>query len=550
MANRKPQNFGNRIYGSRADTAKRRYLSKDDIEKMTPEQLSLYVKRDAIWEKDDAERLLSEGVEKVALYFRDAVRRAVYTSPRKYMKNTVTLSEYALSVQRVRDKMEEIKTYEDIEKFFSSDADFFYRGGNLLSISPIYGYALDERKVWHFYAKTKTYMVQEMKENHFLESERDMLKVVLREEGKIFPSFTYGSEALAVKDEEAHVVSIYRIPTSSLKDIKTATAYLIDTKAKLVIFAGDAETCAAEADRIFEERKEKRKKERAAKRNDKFIPPQLKVIERTGSDYTKPRIITGKKFMDDFGLSGGQYGNWMTMSDRRKSLSMAYDALADLASALGVEEASIGLSNTLGIAFGARGRGGSALAHYETKYKVINLTRTHGAGSLAHEWGHALDNFIYDKIKGGKGSIFATNDRRIMPEMDALVRVMCFDDSGTHHTKFYRSAIALDSERTRLYFAKREEMFARAFACYVKDKLAEKGIRSDYLTGHADAFLNTAPQGEERMKINEAFDNLIAALKDRHILEAKKEIKKTEKNAAHLELPTQEDEDGQLCFVF
>ena len=118
MANRKPQNFGNRIYGSRADTAKRRYLSKDDIEKMTPEQLSLYVKRDAIWEKDDYEKLLSEGTEKVALYFRDAVRRAVYTSPRKYMKDTVTLSEYALSVQRVRDKMEEIKTYEDIEKFF------------------------------------------------------------------------------------------------------------------------------------------------------------------------------------------------------------------------------------------------------------------------------------------------------------------------------------------------------------------------------------------------------------------------------------------------
>ena len=231
MANRKPENFGKRIYGSRADTAKRRYLSKDDIEKMTPEQLSLYVKRDAIWEKDDAERLLSEGVEKVALYFRDAVRRAVYTSPRK---DTVTLSEYALSVQRVRDKMEEIKTYEDIEKFFSSDADFFYRGGNLLSISPIYGYALDERKVWHFYAKTKTYITQEMKEKHFLETERETLKVVLREEGKIFPSFTYGSEVLAVKDEETHVVSIFRIPTSSLKDIKTATAYLIDTKSKLV----------------------------------------------------------------------------------------------------------------------------------------------------------------------------------------------------------------------------------------------------------------------------------------------------------------------------
>ena len=207
MANRKPENFGKRIYGSRADTARKKYLSKEDIEKMSPEEKSKYVKRDNIWEKDDYDELLSEGVEKVALYFRDAVRRAVYTSPRKYMKDACTLSEYAISVQRVRDKMEDIKTYEDIEKLFSSDTDFFYRGGNLLSISPIYGYALDERKVWHFYAKTKTYLAQEMKEKHFLETERETLKVVLREEGKIFPSFTYGSEVLAVKDEETHVLT-------------------------------------------------------------------------------------------------------------------------------------------------------------------------------------------------------------------------------------------------------------------------------------------------------------------------------------------------------
>jgi len=547
---RKPQNFGKRIYGSRADTARKKYLSKDDIEKMSPEEKSKYVKRDKIWEKDDYDKLLSDGVEKVALYFRDCVRRAVFPSPKKYMKDACTLSEYAISVQRVRDKMEEIKTYEDIEKFFSSDADFFYRGGNLLSISPIYSYALDERKVWHFYRKTKDYILASMKSDHFLETEKDTLKVVIKENGRVFPSCTYGSKTLAVRDDEAHTMSIYYVRASLYNTIDEAEAYLVDTKSTTVIFTGSKGECEAEAENVLKERKEKRKREREARQKGSFIPPQLKVIERTGSDYSKPRMITGKKFMNDFGLSGGQYGNWMTASDRQKSLAMAYDAMNDLAAALEAEPSSLGFSKTLGIAFGARGRGGSALAHYEPQFKVINLTKTHGAGSLAHEYGHALDNFIYDKIKGGKGSIFATNDRRIMPEMDALVRVMCFDDSGMHHTKFYRSAIALDSERTRPYFAKREEMFARAFACYVKDKLAGLGIRSDYLTGHADAFESTAPQGEERMKINEAFDNLIAALKDRHILEAKREIKKTEKGAAHLELPTQEDEDGQLCFVF
>ena len=61
---RKPQNFGKRIYGSRADTARSKYMNKEDIEKMSPEEKSKYVKRDKIWEKDDYDKLLSDGVEK------------------------------------------------------------------------------------------------------------------------------------------------------------------------------------------------------------------------------------------------------------------------------------------------------------------------------------------------------------------------------------------------------------------------------------------------------------------------------------------------------
>ena len=48
---------------------------------------------------------------------------------------------------------------------------------------------------------------------------------------------------------------------------------------------------------------------------------------------------------------------------------------------------------SLAIAFGARGSG-SALAHFEPARNVINLTKLKGAGSLAHEWGHALDFFL------------------------------------------------------------------------------------------------------------------------------------------------------------
>ena len=78
---------------------------------------------------------------------------------------------------------------------------------------------------------------------------------------------------------------------------------------------------------------------------------------------------------------------------------MAYDAFYDMAKAVGIRAEDISLPSLstkgLAIAFGARGRG-NALAHYEQDLEVINLTKLRGAGSLAHEWGHAEANFGLD----------------------------------------------------------------------------------------------------------------------------------------------------------
>lgn len=51
----------------------------------------------------------------------------------------------------------------------------------------------------------------------------------------------------------------------------------------------------------------------------------------------------------------------------------------------------------LAIAFGSRGKG-NALAHYEPSRAVINLTKMKGAGSLAHEFGHALDDMLGQRL--------------------------------------------------------------------------------------------------------------------------------------------------------
>lgn len=80
---------------------------------------------------------------------------------------------------------------------------------------------------------------------------------------------------------------------------------------------------------------------------------------------------------------------------------------------------ALSLNGELGLAFGARGRGGkdSGAAHYEPASVVINLTKKQGSGSLAHEWFHALDNYfsnIDTKGKDVQSSDFMTQIGRKM----------------------------------------------------------------------------------------------------------------------------------------
>ncbi len=86
----------------------------------------------------------------------------------------------------------------------------------------------------------------------------------------------------------------------------------------------------------------------------------------------------------------------MNQNDRQTSLNMGFEALKDLASALKISDKDIAYQGTLAIAFGARGSGNAA-AHYEPLRTVINLTKMHGAGSLAHEWWHGLDDYLVQR---------------------------------------------------------------------------------------------------------------------------------------------------------
>jgi len=136
--------------------------------------------------------------------------------------------------------------------------------------------------------------------------------------------------------------------------------------------------------------------------------------DRIGKDHRNGRDITVEQFQDTFGFRGGEFGKWVQQGknakERQGILNAAYDGLMDMADVLGVPPRAISLGGRLGIAFGARGRGWAS-AHFEPDTFVINLTKTRGAGSLAHEWFHALDNHF--QLKRGEPASNKTEDNFI-----------------------------------------------------------------------------------------------------------------------------------------
>jgi len=93
------------------------------------------------------------------------------------------------------------------------------------------------------------------------------------------------------------------------------------------------------------------------------------------------------------GLSGIELGNSLGARKGTQLIQLLAGALLDLRRVLGDWIVGLAKVGNLAVGLGARGHGRS-LAHYEPGLRVINLTRTAGDGSLAHELGHFVDHMV------------------------------------------------------------------------------------------------------------------------------------------------------------
>lgn len=251
----------------------------------------------------------------------------------------------------------------------------------------------------------------------------------------------------------------------------------------------------------------------------RFDPTEAYVdhAERKGGRAIDAKTVEAaqRHMTNNVGLRGLQWGNYVSDDEREHHLTKSAEAFADLADAIGLPDSAISLGGKLGLAIGARGKAG-ARAHYEPDTQVINLTRSKGVGSLAHEWGHALDHYLDDF---GKGFYSA----RYRPEGDAG-QAMGEVRKALHSSGFYtrmvgavRDAISkgLLPKNASSYWASNEEMFARVFERHVQDKLHGQDRENTYLTGLRKVTHPFWPTKEESAAIAPAMERLLAAVREK-----------------------------------
>lgn len=236
---------------------------------------------------------------------------------------------------------------------------------------------------------------------------------------------------------------------------------------------------------------------------------------RIGAGYRDGRDISPEEFMQTFNIRGGQFGNWVKGDERQTHLNHAYDAFMDLAKAANIPPSAIGLNGELGIAFGARGSGWAA-AHYETAQKVINLTKTKGAGSLAHEWWHALDHYLGGKDLATRNTNSISPENMRHAELSTPLQTLL---QATRNTELYKRSFKADGSRSKAYFSTDVEMTARAFERYVANQLEGHAIRNDYLVNiikfddwqrNSDAYVY--PKDDELEVFSQAYDHVFDKL--------------------------------------
>ena len=399
--NNKIKDFGEKIGGAKKDLWKEKGISIANLAEMNEKEQAKYVVKSNIWIKPNYQELVDNGKEREVVYFYKTVIDAMPTT--MLHKHGATLDEISQDNERFINcinKMKELvyncNTLEDCINFKKVLIDNFLEGKTSWSFhnKDIYD-NINLNKVfkavshWNYNPR---YYISKMKESNFCASESD--KIIQRFDTTDLSIYNFKENV----DDTLRPYYIAKGNTKmffskeryeSLKDCKFLG---YDKSKREFIGANSLEELNQKYKDIVNE------KDTIEKGRKQIFKYNSIDIKRTGGEEYLSGVATGDDYLNTFKFKGGEFGNWLNDKERQDNLNFAFNSFKDIATALGIRDEDISLNGKLSIAFGSRGSG-RALAHYEPLRNVINLTKLKGAGSLAHEYGHFLDNNINELMK-------------------------------------------------------------------------------------------------------------------------------------------------------
>ncbi|MBB20249.1 MAG: hypothetical protein CMP20_12420 [Rickettsiales bacterium] len=523
------EDFGEKIEGARKDYASKMKAAKEKDVAAVPLSES--------WPEPDYQKLVEAGADPFAVGFARALRDEIPTKPRQSWKlkgwaeQVDVFRQVAersisgdISVDRIRETASQDRN-KAVNAYVVNLADLYAEVGHSKSLKGLRFYSA------HF---------------SMFDGEKGSFDKWVVERAAKATAFSNMPRRLAAADTKEEALKQFRKVHESLneqpkadKNIRfdiyssrrdKADVFIAKKIGKDVVRIKDGFKTAAEA-REYLAKNQSELESILSKMKD--IPNHRKVSNspRVGKDHRNGGDVTPEAFSEAFGFRGVQFGNFVEQGRRQQDLNEAYDGLMDLAGILNIPAKALSLNGELGLAFGARGKGGkgAASAHYERGNIVINLTKKSGAGSLAHEWFHALDNY-FGRSRGGEATRNMATDgspgNAVRPEViDAFRNIR----QTVNRIRMRERSQKLDKVRTKEYWSTDVEMTARAFESYVIEKLKDQQGANDYLAnivseeywkasealGMQDSDSYPYPEAAEIPEIRAAYDNLFEVIETR-----------------------------------
>lgn len=546
------KDYGTKVAGAKKDLWKERNLMLEDLADMNGLEMDKNINKNNIWKKPDYMQYRETGIPVEVVYFYKQVRDSLPPKPPVMHRMETTDMQlevdkqqklYLEFISEIRDLTLQCQTIEDIKMFYEKNVAhskyFYYKRGysRPYLVNDYAGIFTNKfNKACQVTDITMQKYRQDIYRKQFCFDDTDKLiakfnflpiyKDSLKKTADGTFTYTQRHGGIHVTVELPKEIDGDSIENDCMLifDKKNKFLYKAETRVEAVKYILNNYSLDYDAG---ENKKEKKQ------RKERFLPEQFKKLERVGPNYRAGMNVKEDEFKKTFDTPWVEFGEYLSDAETVQSANYCYDALLDMCRALNMSPEDASLGGRLSLGFGTRGSG-IATAHYEYTNEIINITKKRGPGALGHEFGHAIDDICAKKmmLPGTMTSWYWRKNS--LPEMKILIESLKTQNGKV--TEFYKGSRFFGGKYTSSgheYWTSNSEMFARAFHCYLEDKVAEmnkkdgKEGRNDYLCGHASGYVTTGldgtyyrafPIGEERKIINQNFDNLFEKLRDKGLI--------------------------------